>query len=315
MNNRAFGRLQKLVSKRPVLYDFGDYRKTVILAGSGRSGTTWVEEIINAQGNRRIMFEPFNTKKVTLFSNWNYRQYLRCSNREDKFLKPATAVLNGNIRNRWVDKFNGICFPRKRLIKDIRAHLILKWIKNRFPEIPIILLLRHPCAVANSKLKLGWDTHLTEFLTQDDLMKDYLNPFKTEMENSEDIFDKHVFTWCVENFVPLKQFSKEEIQVIFYEDLCRNPEDTIKQIYAFIGEKFSTAVLEKADQPSALSREHSAITLETDLVGSWNANIEQCQTERAIKILEIFGLHKIYGHGNLPLLNGSEALDIFNEVK
>lgn len=309
---RVARKLRKLFNKRPVLFDFGDYRETVILAGTGRSGTTWVENIINARNDFRIMFEPFHNKYVDLVSNWNYRQYLRCNNREKTFLEPATAILSGHVRNQWIDKFNKKYFPRKRLIKDIRAQLILKWIKSNFPEIPIILLLRHPCAVANSKLKLGWDTHLTDFLGQDELMEDFLKPFKTELENCKDVFDKHIFMWCVENYVPLKQFNKGEILVVFYEDLCRKSQEKIKQIYSFIEEDFSPLVLKKFKEPSGLMRKDSAIYLKTDLVESWKNDIGESQIERAVEILRIFGLHEIYNQNDLPLLSGSEALDVLS---
>lgn len=308
---RKFGRkLRKLSSQ--LIFDVGDYQQTVILAGTGRSGTTWVEEIINSRNDFRIMFEPFHQKKVDLVGAWNYRQYLRCNDRNDKFLKPATSILRGDIKNEWIDRFNRRVFSRKRLIKDIRAQLILKWIKHNFPEIPIILLLRHPCAVANSKLKLGWDTHLHDFLVQDELMDDFLNPFKKELENAKNLFDKHIFMWCIENYVPLKQFNEGEILVVFYEDLCIEPQKEIERMFSFIGEKFSSRILEKSTKPSALAQKDSAIVSGNDLISSWRKSISDDQIERAFEILNIFGLQAIYDKSNLPLLSGTKALKVFS---
>ncbi len=302
--------LQKLHNQFSV--DAGDYRQTVILAGTGRSGTTWVEDIINNGNDFRIMFEPFHSKKVDLLRDWNYRQYLRVNDSDDKFLEPATSILNGDIKNEWIDMFNNKLFSRKRLIKDIRAQLILKWIKHNFPEIPTILLLRHPCAVANSKLKLGWDTHLEDFLVQDKLMEDFLNPFKKDLENAKDLFDKHIYMWCIENYVPLKQFKEEEILVVFYEDICKNPKTEIERIFSFIGEDFSSTMVEKAKKPSALSQKDSAVVSGTDLVSSWRKSISDDQVERAFEILSKFGLQKIYDKSNLPLVSGQEALEVFS---
>ena len=80
------------------------------------------------------MFEPFHCKKVTLLKGWRYHQYLRSDNRDEKFLEPATTILGGKIRNEWIDQFNRKRIVRKRLIKDIRANLLLKWIRENFPE-------------------------------------------------------------------------------------------------------------------------------------------------------------------------------------
>ena len=258
------------------------------------------------------MFEPFHSKNVDLVSEWNYRQYLQCDERNGKFLEPATSILSGDIKNEWIDQFNHILFPRKRLIKDIRSQLMLKWIKSNFTEIPIILLLRHPCAVANSKLKLSWDTHLDDFLSQKELMSDFLNPFKKELEDAHDPFDKHIFTWCIENYVPLKQFNEGETLVVFYENLCGRPQDEIESIMLFMGERFSLKILSLINKPSALSQKDSAVNAGGDLINAWRENISERQAERAYEILSLFGLQNIYGKGSLPLVTGREALNIFS---
>ena len=294
------------------IFDIGDYRQTVFLAGTGRSGTTWIEEIINAQNDFRLMFEPFHSKKIDLIRGWNYRQYLRSNDRSAKFLEPATSILSGNLKNEWIDQFNKIVFPRKRLIKDIRAQLFLKWIKINFPEIPIILLLRHPCAVANSKLRLSWDTHLEDFLSQDELMDDFLNPFKNELENVNDLFDKHILLWCVENYVPLQQFNEGEVLVVFYENLCKQPQHEIEIIIEFIGEKFTSEMLRQVKKPSAVSRADSAINTGDNLIDAWRKNFSEQQIERAYELLSLFGIQNIYGKSSLPLVSGQEALKVFS---
>lgn len=140
---------------RHLLIDRGDFRQTVLVAGSGRSGTTWVQEIINHRGSYRVVFEPFHPKKIGALSQWKERQYLRPENDSARFLGPAGDILSGRIRNEWVDQHNRRLIAGKRIVKDIRTNLSLRWIKEHFPEVPIVLVLRHPCAVASSQLKGG----------------------------------------------------------------------------------------------------------------------------------------------------------------
>jgi len=40
------------------------YKKTVLLAGTARSGTTWVQEMINFDGSYRVLFELFHSKEI-----------------------------------------------------------------------------------------------------------------------------------------------------------------------------------------------------------------------------------------------------------
>jgi Sulfotransferase domain len=290
--------------------DLGNYRRTVLLAGTGRSGTTWVQDIINFDGSYRVMFEPFHSRRVEAVTEWNYRQYLRPGNRSEIFLKPATRILSGRISHEWIDQFNRKRIARKRLIKCIRANLFLKWIKRNFPLIPIVLLLRHPCAVAHSKIKLAWDTHLQDFLIQDDLVADFLAPFRERIEAAGDGFDRHIIMWCIENYVPLRQFRPGEILVTFYEDICVDAETETRTILKFLGAEPSTEVLRVVARPSARSRQDSAIRSGENLVSSWRKEIAVKQIARAGEILTAFGLQAIYDSGDMPIVSGRDALSV-----
>jgi hypothetical protein len=65
-----------------------------------------------------------------------------------------------------------------RLVKEVRASLFLKWIRNNFPNVPILYMFRHPCAVVHSWAKLGWgDDDIESLLSQDALITDYLEGY------------------------------------------------------------------------------------------------------------------------------------------
>lgn len=299
---------QKLYTK--YFIDLGNYRKTVLLAGGGRSGTTWVGDLINYRNRYRVMFEPFHAKKIGLLEHFEQFQYLRPDNRSNVYLQPVTAILSGNIRHEWIDRFNKKFIARKRLIKEIRGNLMLKWIQTNFPEIPIVLLLRHPCAVINSRMKLGWQPNPARYLNQIDLVEDFLKPFCPIIENTSDIFEKYVIHWCVQYLVPLKQFKMGEILVAFYEDLCVEPERELKRIFDFIGEPFKPAVMDEIWKPSAVSRQGSAIASGGDLIRSWQKDMTPHQVEKVVEILNIFGLGRIYSQDPMPLTNPDSVLDV-----
>jgi hypothetical protein len=286
--------------------DLGDPRRTVLLAGTGRSGTTWVEDIINAQGDYRILFEPFHSRKVPELREWSYRQYLRPDERAEKYLAPAHRILSGQLRNAWVDQFNARHVVRRRLAKNIRANRLLGWIRRNFPEIPIVLLLRHPCAVASSKLEAQWDTHLSDFLDQEALVEDHLRPFVAKMRGARDDFERHVFLWCVENRVPLRQFARSEIHVCFYEHFCVDLETEARALFAYLGRALDPELLEAARRPSAMARPRSAVRSGGDLIDGWRQRITAGQVRRAAEILELFGLHGIYGESSMPLVTARE---------
>ncbi len=279
-----------------------DYRNSVFLAGTGRSGTTWVEEIIDYNHEYRIIFEPFYPQKVGTCQHFRYKQYLRPENNDEIYLAPAREIISGKIRNSWTDRYNKRLIYRKRLIKDIRANLMLKWLHVHFPAMPIIFLFRHPLAVANSRgHKPKWDPSLEHFLTQPELMEDFLEPFRKEIESASTTFEKHIFLWAIENYVPLKQFSSQDhIYITFYENLCIDPESEIRRLFSFLGREFNEQVLNRIHKPSAQIRKGSAILTGEDLISGWKRYISKSEQERAMEILQLFGLDKIYTTELIP---------------
>ncbi len=303
-----------MVNLRSQLYiNFNtNYKGTIFLAGTGRSGTTWISDIINYRNEYRYMFEPFYPDNVKICRNFRYRQYIRPDNRDKRFLEPAMLILSGKIRNFWIDSYNRKFIAEKRLIKDIRAHLLLKWMFANFPGIKIILLFRHPCAVACSKLKLKWGDHLEEIFSQDELVEDFLKPFENEVNKRNDIFEKYILLWCIENYIPLKQFNKDEIHLTFYENFCINPGDELQRLYSFLNKGFDEKANINFKTPSLLSRKESAIITGDSLIGSWKKHITNEQVKRAFDILTLFGLEKIYDEDSIPDIDN--AYNIMNGI-
>ena len=274
----------------------GDHRSSVFLAGSGRSGTTWLSEIINHRRGYRYVFEPFNPREVDSFGHFRTKQYLRPEDRREKFLEPARLALTGRLRHPRTDRFNGRIVARRRLIKDIRANLLLGWMRANFPGMPIILLLRHPCAVVASRLALGWKDHLSETMEQRELVEDFLFPMEAEIRAAKGDFERHLFLWCIDNYVPLKQFRPQQLHLTFYENLLARPEAELQSLFASLGEDFDERVYRRLRRPSPLSRKN---TPSPSLEG-WRTRVSANQLERTIEILGLFGLDHLYGEGAMP---------------
>ena len=281
---------------------------TIFLAGTGRSGSSWVANILNYRNDYRYMFEPFYGSRVPECRAFQYRQYLRPADDSRTYLDAARAIVTGKIRNRWIDQFNRRPVSRRRIIKDIRANLLLKWLKSKFPAMPLVIVMRNPCADAASRLALGWRSHLEELLAQPDLVEDHLAPFLSVIRAASTDFERHVVLWCIENYVPLKQFAAADVHLAFYENFCTQPETEIGLLFGFIGRTFDAEALAQAREPTALSREESAIVRGGSLIDSWRETVSDEQRHRALEIVAAFGLEPIYGNGSLPSRVSARAL-------
>lgn len=273
---------------------------TILVAGTGRSGTTWLGNIINYKNEYRDMFEPFTSEYTKECDHFHYKQYIRPDSNNKYYLEIAHKILSGNIRNEWVDRYNKRFFCNKRLIKEIRANFFLKWIKCNFPSIPIIFIIRHPCAVAHSRIKLGWKTYLEDILAQEDLVRDYLIDHIEDIKSTTSNFEKQIYLWCIENYVPMKQFKKGEIYSIFYEHLCLNPEEEVKRLFTWLGQEYNSKVKQAMKTPSPMSKKHSAIVTGDSLVSNWKKDIGEDQVSNAMRIMERFELNRLYGESPYP---------------
>ena len=152
----------------------GMSKKVIWVVGDGRSGTTWVSNVINYHHRYRFMFEPFHPKFVGPAKKFKLFHYLRPEQHNNFFHNFAQSVFTGQLQHRRVDRYNRSYFFRGLLIKDIFANLLLKWVDVQFPTVRKVLILRHPCAVAVSKERLKnwtWMTDPRDFLVQGDLSR------------------------------------------------------------------------------------------------------------------------------------------------
>jgi hypothetical protein len=306
-----------------------DHRNTVILAGVGRSGTTWIANTINYNLEYRQLFEPFNPLKGIANKGKisSVPAYLRPDDRDKNSLELARSILSGETKDIAIDYENfgnRKFFFQKRLIKDISANLFLRWIYVNFPGIPIILLLRHPCAVANSRIKrnialgkqwslYGLDDPASFFQNHKELMTDFLEPFKNEIEAIGSVFENYIFQWCIANYIPLKQFKVGEIHLVFYENFCVNPENEIKRLFEFLEKDYDELIFSKIKVPSVQAHKYSAIkTDKNNLINSWKKDLSTAQIDKALQILSLFGLDEIYSENLTPNIDNVHEFIKFN---
>ena len=291
-----------------------DQKKTTLVAGSGRGGTTWLAEIINADNDFRDVFEPVRPAKSVVCRHFRDRQYLRASDDDPLYVQPMRLILEGRTRSFYSDQFNKRFLCNRRIIKEVRVNNLLRWIKVHFPEVPLIWILRHPCAVAHSRTTGTWNGafDVQDLLAQPQLIQDHISPFVDLVTRARDEFERHVAVWCVENYVPLRELHKGDALVVFYEDLCTKPAEQVRRLTGYLNLDNASSMLRRVGAPSSQVRTHaafrSAVVVGEDLVSFWRQYVQPEQVERAMRLVEAFGLSHIYGPEPLPRLGSDEVL-------
>tara|TARA_R110002012_G_scaffold321207_1_gene548147 strand:+ start:3939 stop:4895 length:957 start_codon:yes stop_codon:yes gene_type:complete len=293
---------QHIVNKSIKRNEFSD---VIWLIGDGRSGTTWVASLLNADGAYREMFEPFHPLKVPEAKSFKQNMYLHPSEENNELHCFTRKVFEGSLTNIWVDQalknqeFSGL------LVKDVFANLHAKWAVQNFPQVKPILLVRNPLSVASSKFvtrRWNWPEYVPSFnkdLSDTHLMG--LDDIINEVIKRNDYIEKQVLNWCIIHKVLSEQFSQSQIHIICYEDAYLNPDICIKQTLAYADKNqdinLSNNILKAS---SKVSFKGSAIVEKKDPLSIWRENVTDEQILLAEKLLSSFGLSGWYPEFKTP---------------
>jgi hypothetical protein len=286
-------------------YDEGKqlFFDVIIVSGSGRSGTTWLGNVI-AGDEFRILFEPFDYRHVPEANGLGLRPYFRPKDNYPQWFPFIERVMTGNIENKWIDqeknRLNIEKIQKGILIKEIRGNGMLAWIADNF-HCKIVYIIRHPCAVITSRLKLKWETHLESFWEQQELIDDYLLQYKNVIENAKTEVQKHAVMWCIENLIPLHHISEYGWIFCKYEHLLMDPEKEIKRILNLLGQDFSDS-RKKAIYELVLPSGDKCINNKIDFLNSWKYFLTKQDQKDIAYILNVFDI-ALYSIENMMPIN------------
>ncbi len=282
---------------------------SIIVAGTGRSGTTWLGKIIQSASKYPSVYEPLHIRYVPESSSIAHL-YLKPGSKSREAESFFRKVCRGGLRRPWTDQENPGGWRKyhirgltrgKRVVKMIRANLMLGWLSDTF-ECPIVYVLRHPCAVVMSWKNLGWEPCLDRYLEQADLVDDHLGPFVDEIRSAKNPVQKIAAGWCIENLVALNQMDRKKWIVCTYEELFTNPAHEVAQILASLGLKWNKFVDKALVQSSRSTNEQSAITKGKNPLSKWQHDLKQTEIDSILSMAHLFGID-IYGNEQMPRPN------------
>lgn len=276
---------------------------TVFLAGSGRSGTTWISEIINADLSFRYIFEPFNCRKTAEWRDYEFQQYFPRDHDDRHALAMAERILSGRVRNAWVDSQNRALIARRRLVKDIRTNLMLGWLKAHFPAMALVLLVRDPLAVIASRQRLGWGPPmgLERLRRMPGLVEEHLEPLMHFIEcQAQDEFAMQVVNWCIEHLVPLRQLRPGEYQLVSYEAMVADPTAAIGPLFEYLGLSTGPRHIAQLSRPSATASAQRRQGASARASAEPRHGISRPERAKAEEIVQRFGLSELAAGSVVP---------------
>lgn len=243
-----------------------DIKSPVLVTGAHRTGTTWVGKILAASATLTYISEPLNVLHrpgvmhvptpcwYTYICAENESDYLEALKETLEFryhlweeIKALRSIKDFLRMGRDLFSFvAGGIFRRTPLIKDPFAVFSISWFIQRFSS-RVLVVVRHPAAFASSLVRLGWNFDFRHLLAQPLLMRDYLNPFREEMNaclgRPDDIISQAALLWrMIYQAVRLQTLQHPEIIIVRHEDLSIDPVQGFREIFQTIELPFTPRV-------------------------------------------------------------------------
>lgn len=302
--------LDRLISKSKKF----NMKDTILIAGSPRSGTSWLMEILGNIPGYTYLFEPLNprwfpeTRELGFQSRIYLPSDIDWSKGEEYLRKIFTGQLVGfqSLYQFTPKEIMHLLLGKKLIVKSVRLNRLLPWASRRFQLSKIFFIIRHPCAVITSQLKTGWCGYHSTFPPYSNIFPN----LKTILYEASEIksLDPELFNrlkniktreeilavaWCLDNYVPLSSPKPFPWETIIYEKLVKQGEKEIVKLFNEIEEKdFLRYAIRYLKVPSALAPgdEPKTVIKANEQLSKWKKFLSEKQIERILSIVSDFGL-------------------------
>ncbi|CAN5543306.1 hypothetical protein BH10BAC2_BH10BAC2_37650 [soil metagenome] len=312
---RSYGYVYRRTLSRLYINTNSDLNNTVLLASMGRGGSTLVSEILNYDNRFRIVFEPMKLDQVIEFKDFAYPTYLAPSYKDENTYAVFKKAFEGKIRTNWTDSQNKKFICKYRLVKEIRANFMLGWINNNFPEVPLIILLRNPYALAESWSRANWPVleFKKQILEQQKKLQEVLPAGVLSAFNAcENVRDLTIHIWCMSYYLPLKQLGIKNYCLLYYENFIKEPESEIRKLFSFLKLEFKGNATALIGKESSMTRQDSPLKKGENILVSWKKKYTDEDIVRGNSIIQQYGLFDLYDFTDTFM--PSDAIKLSNPV-
>lgn len=304
---------------RPILRAVGEMNPcrmedTIVVAGSPRSGTTWMLELLHALPEYKALNEPLKRSQAFEKYGFEWRTYLDPESPGNQYEEYFEKILTGRIgvsgwhfeaKTRIAQLFEYV--ERNHLIvKFCRLNRMLHWFASRYSVRGPVFVVRHPCAVVASMMNHGsWSeqehlntlgaTRCEQALHGGSLPESLRDPFEPILERISTRAEVLATMWCLDHYVPLLHQADRGYPWIMapYERLVVKGREELQRIAEGIGVDMTREMVDRLDEPSSSVKDRLHRDARQQL-SKWHRRLDPRQIDDVLQIVDQVGLSKYY---------------------
>lgn len=275
-----------------------DIQDTIIVACAGRSGSTWLTEILATLPGYTVIWEPLHlgNNPACKAHGFDWQNYIRRNTAAPQQRAYLKKLLTGE--NLSTQVLTSLEFRPSRLlqptggylVKFVNANMMLPWITDTF-SASAVLMIRHPCAVVASQIEHGsWD-HVTKdnMTVPKNLFERYphLSSVYEQIETHEEVL---AFEWALQTYVPLRAAPPRPWFLTTYEDLVMDGPSVVESMFDNLGYSVPKAAYEQLHVPSATSSDRLKHQDGTERLNTWRERLTPKQADQILSVAQEVGI-------------------------
>lgn len=235
--------------------------KNIIVLGFGRSGTTWIADIISKITGQLILFEPIHPSVTKLaaklsYSTINgngdseslsellkkfYENVLIKKHRKKWLMRNHVPDKLENISDSFLDTLWGECSIAG--FKEIRANFLIEWFLQKL-DAKIVFIMRHPGATISSIKgrsnfwEFGWPGTYKLFLEKTIYHKYYkdhpIANYVEVVERANTYAENCAIMWAITHAIALPELARLKLPIFFYENFYDFPFSSSRTLMRYL---------------------------------------------------------------------------------
>lgn len=287
-------------------------KKPIFITGHGRSGTSWIGSTLKQASGVLYYDEPCypTAEKEGDYSAWF--RYVRPDGNDPFFARWLDAAFKGLISHGGGSWLRHRAYRRllpgyRVIIKEVASFMSLEWIYRRY-QPSVLIIIRHPCAVALSEKNLNptipLERRIEEILNQPALAEDHLLPYIAVLEKARTPFEIYGALWAARNRVIANLIPHyPQWKLLSYEEVSQDPVGSFRGVFGDLnlnwGKKVKNSIIRTTTEERPGNYSINRITIKQ--VNKWKREMNQSEVEQVRRCVEPF---------NLPFYNSESDWDL-----
>jgi Sulfotransferase family len=272
-----------------------DISRTVTVFGVRRGGTTWLQEVLSSGPGTCPIFEPTLYQFDIRNRGGSFEPVIPKGASAVDFESRMRKVMRGQRVTPWSLQLASIpCFLRADhlVVKHVNLSLTAAWLCEAFPDSPVIVAVRHPCAVVESLLNIWWGkTILAE--CSPELARRILEL----LDGRTSLAAAFAAMWAVEVSTLLHDAAPERAHLVAYEAAVADPAGVLGPLMESVGLPRPADLLVRVSRPSQTASAESATRQAGDPVTAWT---DRLGADDRAQVLDIVRQSGLVGYGVDP---------------